>query len=344
MPLELRKQRDGRHRDSWYARYEIGGRRYVICLGVKVQGNAPASLSLKEKGDMDFECSRVAAQAKLDQIVEEARSKRGAAHLVERVYEMKTGEKVKSVKLEEVQEEWARLPRKREPSKYYVRQSRAILGRFVEFVRARNPKCQELSEVTRSLGRAFMDAEAERGIAAKTWNAEVMLLRSACRELLPDGGLNPFLGATSKAGETVFRKPFTPEEMKAILDTVKDDDFIRPIIVTGMCTALRRGDCCLLKWKDVDLERRFITVKTAKTGQTVGIPIFPLLYEELAALASAAGRRLGAGEVKARDGVQGTEGQGQRLDGYVFPKQAAMYRENSDGITWRVKKALAVAL
>ncbi len=293
---------------------------------------------------MDFECSRVAAQAKLDQIVEEARSKRGSAHLVERLYEMKTGEKVKSVRLSEVQEEWTRLPRKREPSKYYVRQSRAILGRFVEFVRARNPKCQELSEVTRSLGRAFMDAEAERGIAAKTWNAEVMLLRSACRELLPDGGLNPFLGATSKAGETVFRKPFTPEEMKAILDTVKDDDFIRPIIVTGMCTALRRGDCCLLKWKDVDLERRFITVKTAKTGQTVGIPIFPLLYEELAALASAAGRRLGAGEVKARDGVQGTEGQGQRLDGYVFPKQAAMYRENSDGITWRVKKALAVAL
>ena len=41
---------------------------------MKVQGNAPASLSLQEKGDMDFDCSRVAAQAKLDQIVEEARS------------------------------------------------------------------------------------------------------------------------------------------------------------------------------------------------------------------------------------------------------------------------------
>jgi len=341
---------------------------------VKVQGNAPASLSLKEKGDMDFECSRVAAQAKLDQIVEEARSKRGSAHLVERLYEMKTGEKVKSVRLSEVQEEWTRLPRKREPSKYYVRQSRAILGRFVEFVRARNPKCQELSEVTRSLGRAFMDAEAERGIAAKTWNAEVMLLRSACRELLPDGGLNPFLGATSKAGETVFRKPFTPEEMKAILDTVKDDDFIRPIIVTGMCTALRRGDCCLLKWKDVDLERRFITVKTAKTGQTVGIPIFPLLLDELWKQADKCD--LDGPKVKAEGGkptphptvspveaetvattraggllhtVRGeeaarSESKPYPREGYVFPKQARMYVENSDGITWRVKKALAVAL
>ncbi len=50
----------------------------------------------------------------------------------------------------------------------------------------------------------------------------------------------------------MFRKPFTPEELKAILDVLKEDPFIRPIIVTGMCTAMRRGDCCLLRWKDVD--------------------------------------------------------------------------------------------
>ena len=48
-----------------------------------------------------------------------------------------------------------------------------------------------------------------------------------------------------------------------------------------MCTAMRRGDCCLLKWKDVDLKEGFIAVKTAKTGETVDIPIFPMLREEL---------------------------------------------------------------
>jgi len=31
----------------------------------------------------------------------------------------------------------------------------------------------------------------------------------------------------------------------------------------------------------VDLTRRFITVRTAKTGQTVDIPIFPRLFDEL---------------------------------------------------------------
>jgi len=34
----------------------------------------------------------------------------------------------------------------------------------------------------------------------------------------------------------------------------------------------------------------------------------------------------------------------QRDEGYVFPEQARMYLENPDGITWRVKKILAVRL
>lgn len=81
----------------------------------------------------------------------------------------------------------------------------------------------------------------------------------------------------------------------------------------------------MLAWKDVDLERGFITVKTAKTGQTVSIPIFGLLRDELVKQAAASERKGDTGEL-------------------VFPDQAAMYTENPDGITWRVKKVLAVAL
>jgi hypothetical protein len=75
----------------------------------------------------------------------------------------------------------------------------------------------------------------------------------------------------------------------------------------------------------VDLARRFITVKTAKTGQTVTIPIFPLLLDELASLP--------ASKLDLPSGKD-----------LVFPDQAEMYEENPDGITWRVKKVLAVAL
>lgn len=101
------------------------------------------------------------------------------------------------------------------------------------------------------------------------------------------------------------------------MDAAQDDEFVRPILITGICTAMRRGDCCLLKWKDVDLNIRSITVKTAKTGQTVSFPILPMLYEELS-----------------RRDPSGT---------YVFPEQAAMYKTNPDGITWRVRKVFARA-
>lgn len=83
-------------------------------------------------------------------------------------------------------------------------------------------------------------------------------------------------------------------------------------------TAMRRGDCCLLKWEDVDLRSNFIKVKTSKTGAMVEIPIWPTLRDEL---------------LKAQ---QETDS----LDGYVYPEQAKMYQENPDGITFRIKRVL----
>ena len=317
MPLEIRKNPDGSVRPYWYGRYEINGKRYCDNLGVKIGGEPPASLSLLKEGDKTFERSRATAVAKLASIVEEARTKRDSARLMEKLYEIKTGEQIKSVILAALPDEWQRIPRRRKPNARYAGQCRSTLARFAAFVQAQNPKAEEISHVTRDLARAFMVAEETRGVTAKTWNDTLKLIRAAYKYLLPAGSVNPFYGLPTRETETVFRKPFTPEELKAIVDAARVDDFIRPLLITGICTAMRRGDCCLLRWKDVDLARRFITVKTAKTGVTVSIPIFPMLYDELATL--------------------------KPSEEYVFPQQAKMYAENPDGITWRVRKVFAVA-
>ena len=323
MPLELRIEPNGTIRPLWYGRFKINGKRQCVSLGVKVAGTPPASHSLKDRGDTTFECSRATAQAKLASIVEEARSKRDSAHLVEKLYEIKTGEVIKSVKLDDLAAEWAMIARRREPNSRYASQCQSTLNRFVEFVRHENPQAVELLLVTPTLARAFLDAEAKRGVSGKTWNDTLKLLRATFRHLLPAGRINPFANTPTRESETVFRQPFTPKELGAINEAAKADEFIQPIIIVGMCTAMRRGDCCLLDWKDVDLGKRFITVKTSKTGQTVSIPIFPMLQDELKAQAKNAGAKRA---------------------GYVFPEQAKMYSENPDGITWRVKKILAVAL
>jgi integrase len=318
----------------WYGRYELNGRLIRLNLLVKITGTPPVSRSLRDEGDTTFERSRAAAAAKLDSLIEETRSQQGSARLVERLYEIKTGEAIKSVKLDTMPDEWAKIARRREPDARYAAQCKSTLTRFAMFVRQENPKAEEMAHVTRSVARAFMDAEAKRGVTGKTWNDTLKLVRATFKYLLPAGGINPFADTPTKETETVFRIPFSPDELKAIMDVAREDEFIRPIMVAGMCTAMRRGDCCLLDWKDVDFEKRFITVKTSKTGQTVSIPIFPMLEEEMRKQHTSSGLQP----------LSPQHREGLKREGYVFPDQAKMYLDNPDGITWRVKRILALAL
>ncbi|MDA1088627.1 MAG: integrase, partial [Verrucomicrobia bacterium] len=267
MPLELRKGRDGKLIPKWYGRYEVRGKRHVVTL-CKMKGTPPESMSIKDSGDDAFELSRAEAQSALKATIETARRPHDAAHLVERIYELKTGARMKTVPLEGLADEWEHVPRRRKPNARYAKQCRAVLDRFVVFMRENYPRATELPAVSREMALAFLEAEDERGVANKTWNDTLKLLRAACKYLLPNGAINPFVGIPTRDTETMFRKPFSPAELKLILDEARKDDFIRPVIITGVCTAMRRGDCCMLKWDDVDQKNGFITVKTSKTGET----------------------------------------------------------------------------
>lgn len=336
MSLEIRVESNGDPRRIWYGRFMINGKRECVNLGVKMLGTPPASLKVKDKGDAEFERSRGMAEQRLKEMRAEARGTRDAARLVKKLYEIETGAEVRTTKLADLEDEWAKLPRRRELAEKYEQEGRSILKRFVEFVQTRNRRAVELAHVDASAAAAFMQAEKERGVSARTWNGALKLLRSTFRHLLPTGAPDPFEKLLTKQEETVFRKPFTPVELRAILDEAKDDDLIRPILVTGMCTAMRRGDCCLLQWKDVDLDRNFVTVKTAKTGGTVSIPIFGLFRDELV---KAVEKR----DQRGRAGADGAKRSGNAA-AFVFPGAAAMYQENSYGITGRVKKVLYGAL
>ena len=301
--------------DWWYGRYVIVGKRFCVNLGVKIVGERPVSLT--EKGDETFERSRLTAENKLAQVIADARSTQGAARLVERIYEIKTGENLRSIPLKKLAEEWEDIPRRRKPNARYADQCKSTLGRFVTFITEANPDAHDIAHVTRDLARAFMKAETARGVTAKTWNDTFKLLRATFKHILPPGAINPFYGIPTKEVETVFRHPFTAEELQAITKEAESDPLIYPVIITGISTAMRRGDCCMLKWKDVDLAGRFINVKTAKTGQTVTIPIFPMLYDVLS---------------KQKKGGD-----------YVFPEIARLYLANPDSITTHVRKVFALA-
>ncbi len=298
-----------------------GGVKRSFNLGVKVRGAPPSSL--REEGDKEFEVSRAQAQIAFDRLQEDLKRKANTQGLLERIHEIKTGEKIVAMPLADMVARWKAIPRRKPPTERYAGMVESSIEKFTTFMKKAFPSVKDVGDVQASHAKAFMSSEEQRGVASKTYNNTLILFRSIFGALGEEAGSarNPFAGIPTKLEDTVHRKPFTAQELAAITEHAQRDDFIGPVILTGLSTAMRRGDCCLLKWESVDLKDRFVAVKTAKTGEIVRIPILPLLAAVL-------------------DTASKTREPGEK---YVFPKQAIMYQANPDGITLRAKNLYAKA-
>ena len=311
-------QLDGGESKWWYGRVMVNGRKLKKNLGVEVRGVPPAKLT--HMGDVAFERSRAKAQAALEHLQLDLKKRSTAEELVQTIHEIRTGSRVSTIPLNEAGARWKALPRRRPLGKRYVSQAESWMAKFVAFVNETNPAVKEMAQVQSSIARAFLRKEEERGVSAKTYNNLLIFLRSCFEALKEDGGIakNPFAGVPTREEDTVFRKPFSAEELGAVLDAAKSDPFIYPIIVTGVCTAMRRGDCCCLLKSAIDLPNRFIKVKTSKTGELVQIPMLPLLQGVLEKL-------------PANDSP------------YAFPEQEMKYQLNPDNITLRARRVMRAA-
>jgi integrase len=308
-------------RDCWYGVYTDGGKRKVENLGVKWRGTPPESGRVKDKGDEVFEQSRRAAEAKLSSFTEDAKRKGRAEHLTERLIEAKTGRALEYCKITELPNRWRTMGRDSSASDRYFEGCDAHFRRFIEHMTTRNPAAVYLYEITEADAAAFM-AACRLVLAPGTAKDCTQLVSKALARFLPVGAANPFSSFAGRRGngETgiIHRKPFTPDELRALLDAARGDKFMYPLVVTAAMTGMRRGDVCNLQWSAVDLSGGMLAVKTSKTDAKVEIPIFPMLRKVLVDL-------------------------GGNRKGEVFTEAAEMLRENPDGLTWRFKKIVAQA-
>ena len=313
MGVEVTRKKDGSLSSKWwYGRFTVNGKSKCMNLGIKVAGNVPRTL--KQPGDTAFERSRMRAQLKLDELKKEAVSQKAAEHHLKELYEIKSGGGIEQIELTEMEERWELLPAKRKRSAQQTAVQKSNIRRFREYIQENHPHVKYLSQVTRKMALAWVKHLKEVPYSGASHNIKLSVVRSLFEQLGPEAAIlsNPFAGIPYQPLNTVHRKPFTEAELAAVLKHA--DKVIRPVIMTGMCTAMRRGDCCLLKWEAVDLENGFINVKTSKTGEYAEIPLFQLLRTEL--------------ERCPRNGE------------YVFPEAAAIYRQDADKITALFKQAL----
>lgn len=296
----------------WYGRYKAGKKEHVTNLQVEVKGNRPATL--KEDGSKLFEKSRTEAEAALRILIEKINEPRAKEEVAQAVHRARYGQTVAIHSIEDLPKLWEGISRKRKPSEAYKKQCLAWLNDFLAYSKEHHPDMIDVDYFQPDQAKAYMDWQEGRGISPKTWNDILVVLKTAFKE----AGATAFDKIIAKDIETISRKPYSADELHAILEAAKTDDFIRPIIIAAISTAMRKGDCCQLQWKDVNLETGFITVKTSKTRQTVSIPISELFYNELVS----------------------RKGNHKR---YVFPEQALKYRSNPKYLTARLRKVLAIA-
>jgi integrase len=313
MGLEITRKKDGSLRSKWwYGRFKINGKSTCVNLGIEIKGKVPKTL--KERGEAAFEHSRMKAQVKLEELRSEAHSRKSAAHHLEELYEIKNGAGIEQIPLTEMEMRWAFLPAKKSRTAQATKAQKANIRQFREFINERYPVVQNMSQVTRPMVLNWLTSLNERKLSGASYNVKLAVMRGLFEQLGPEAGIlkNPFAGIPYRSLKTVHRQPFTEKELNAILANC--DAIIRPVVLTAMCTAMRRGDCCKLKWDSVDLKNGFISVKTSKTGEMAEIPLFPRLRAELERLPC--------------------------VSEYVFPEAEEMYRTNIHGLTWRFKKAL----
>ena len=179
---------------------------------------------MKQFGDIAFERSRAEAQLKLKHLIEEAHSTKNASDLLKRAYEISQGVKVKEVPLIDLARSWAKLPRSRAITERHEKECMRRLNKFVEFIQKNYRNLQYLSQITPQIAHHYLKYEQGRGIAPKTYNDILKLLRSAFEQLREDGQ-NPFKKIPTQESETIFRKPYTEEELQQILTVSENHPF-----------------------------------------------------------------------------------------------------------------------
>ncbi len=312
MSLEIQRKKDGTLRSKWwYGRFAVNGKSSVVNLGVEIKGAVPGSLKIR--GDNAYEHSRMKAYVKLEDLIAEANSRKSAEHHLEKLYELKAGADLKEVPVSEIAARWIALPTRKKRTKHWDKTQCSRLDKFSKSIRKRYPSVEYISQITPKMAKEWLQSIEEK-YAPATYNDYRNLLKGFFERAGHDAGVirNPFAGCDTKVKKTIHRQPFTQKELTAILKHC--DPISRPVTLTAMCTAMRRGDCCRLKWESVDLQGGFITVKTSKTGEIAEIPLFPLLRAELESL--------------------------HRISEYVFPEAEEMYRTNIHGLSWRFQQAL----
>ncbi len=168
--------------------------------------------------------------------------------------------------------------------KYYA----SYWKKFREWLSTDHPGTLYIRDITSDMAKQYAAALRESKKSANTYNKTTGFLSLFFRVLKEDEDANarlkenPFERIKKRTLQTQSRRELTIAELKNILTSATGD--LQTLLAIGTFTGLRLGDCCTLRWSEVDLDRgiiKRIPNKTARKNKPVLIGIPAALYDVL---------------------------------------------------------------
>lgn len=190
--------------------------------------------------------------------------------------------------LAEVWHHYEMSPQRKDIAKSTMNAKRVAWMRFARWIETNHVEITHLADMT-DIAIAEYLAEYRCHHSASTYNGHVCTLREVFQLLADKAGLtyDPWAGVRLLQDDSLSRRELTIGEVEQLyIQAGKLGSEWKLLIMTGIYTGLRLGDCCHLKWESVNLERGIIQVVPEKTkkhmhGRPVTIPIHPMLLAEL---------------------------------------------------------------
>jgi integron integrase len=187
----------------------------------------------------------------------------------------------------------------------------------------------------------------QRRVAASTQNqacnAIVFLYRQVLADELPENHLGRFVAERSKRPVRV-PTVLSEAEVSAVIDAMKEGSIHRLMVQLLYGTGMRVMECCTLRVRDLDFDRRQIVVRSGK-GDKDRIVMLPAaaraaLVEQVRKVRQRHEKdvRRGGGFVPLPDVLANKVpyAEGDWRWQFVFPSQSLMKDERGDGYRWHV--------
>ncbi len=185
----------------------------------------------------------------------------------------------KKILLEKLCEEYLEFSKANKAQKSYERDKSSIKHLLRTFIE------KFITEITAHDLEQYKNLRKDE-VKPATINREISCVKHMFTKAVQWGYLskNPIRSITKLKEPPGRVRYLTDEEIRRLLYCCAGH--LRPIVIMALNTGMRKGEILNLKWSDIDMVRRAITVRTSKNNESRYIPVNGTLYVELLRLNS----------------------------------------------------------